>query len=248
MNSSVSWWSNFFNGLSAEVVTRLYSSEQTLREANFIQTALRLGPNDTVADVPCGDGRLSILLAKRGFRVRGLDLSEDLIGSAERSACAQDVSVEFKPGDMKALKWKEDLDGAFCFGNSFAYFDEEGNEEFLRSIYHALRAGGRFLLQTNVIAESVLTKPLSRSWYELGDILFLHAARYEPETSSLISDYQFIRGQEIEKKSAVYHVYLVRELLDLLREAGFRSLRAMANFNEDPFRLGDPSLYVLAEK
>ena len=81
------------------------------------------------------------------------------------------------------------------------------------------------MLQTNVIAESILTRPLSRTWYEMGDILFLHSARYEVETSRLISDYQFIRDQEVEKKTAVYRIYTVKAVFDLLQSVGFRGLK-----------------------
>jgi SAM-dependent methyltransferase len=245
---NTSWWSNFFTGMGAEVVSRLNHPNQTRQEADFIQKVLQLTPGATIGDVPCGDGRLLVEFAKRGFRARGIDISSDLIASAKRSASSQETSILADSGDMKQLTWVEELDGAFCFGNSFAYFDEEGNRQFLGAIYRALKSGGRFLLQTNVIAESIFTKPLSRTWYELGDILFLHVARYEPETSRLVSDYQFIRGQEIERKSAEYRIYTVRAALDLLQEVGFRSPRTMGSLDETPFKLGDPSLYIIVQK
>lgn len=248
MNSSTPWWSSFFTGLSASVVSRIANPAQTEQEAKFIAKLLQLQPAATIGDVPCGNGRLLIELAKQGFQTRGIDISQELITAAKSSASDAGVSVEVHVGDMKELEWSNELDGAYCFGNSFAYFEDEGNLQFLSAVYGALKSNARFILQTNVIAESILTKPLSRTWYELGDILFLHSARYEPENSALISDYRLSRGRQIERKSAVYRIYTVREIFALLREIGFRNLRAIGNFNEEPFKLGDPSLYIVAQK
>ena len=69
---------------------------------------------------------------------------------------------------MKELTWESELDGAFCMGNSFAYFHDAGNRQFLEKVYRALKPEKAFLLQTNLVMESILTKPLSRTWYEFG--------------------------------------------------------------------------------
>ena len=43
----------------------------------------------SVLDLACGTGSLSMLLAGRGYRVIGADLSEDMLAEAERKARAQ---------------------------------------------------------------------------------------------------------------------------------------------------------------
>ena len=42
----------------------------------------------SVLDLACGTGSLSLLLAGRGYRVIGADLSEDMLAEAERKAQA----------------------------------------------------------------------------------------------------------------------------------------------------------------
>ena len=139
---------------------------------------------------------------------------------------------------MKELTWANELDGAFCFGNSFAYFDEEGNRQFLEAVYRALKEGGRFMLQTNVIAESILTRPLSRTWYEMETSCFCIRRGMKRRPRVLISDYQFIRDQEVEKKTAVYRIYTVKAVFDLLQSVGFREPKALGSLNGDPFKWG----------
>jgi SAM-dependent methyltransferase len=55
-------------------------------------------PSD-VADIGCGTGSLSLLLAAAGHRVRGLDLSRQMLAAAERKAQAAGVAVGFDRAD-----------------------------------------------------------------------------------------------------------------------------------------------------
>jgi 2-polyprenyl-3-methyl-5-hydroxy-6-metoxy-1,4-benzoquinol methylase len=58
-----------------------------------------------VADLGCGTGSLSVLLAERGYRVRGLDLSPKMIQHAEEKARAAGVGIEFEAGDAAEPPW-----------------------------------------------------------------------------------------------------------------------------------------------
>lgn len=52
-----------------------------------------------VADLGCGTGSLSVLLAEAGYRVRGVDLADRMVGLARAKAAAAGVDVEFAVGD-----------------------------------------------------------------------------------------------------------------------------------------------------
>jgi len=243
-----SWWSTFFTGLMTDVQVKMNNPAQTLGEAEFIKATLELPRGAAIADIPSGDGRLSIALAREGYRVYGVDISADIIRVAKEAATRSEVDVDFRVQDMKSLTWSSELDGAFCFGNSFAYFDDADNALFLRGIFRALKTGGRFILQTNLIAESILTRPLTRSWYNFADILFLHSPVYDPPTARLTSEYTLVRGDLRETKKAHYRIYTLKELMVMLQSAGFRELKMFGGLGHEPFKLGDPALYVLATK
>ena len=62
----------------------------------------RVGPQDVVYDLGCGDGRVVIAAAKRfGARGVGIDLQPNLIRSAREAAAREGVSdrVEFRVGN-----------------------------------------------------------------------------------------------------------------------------------------------------
>jgi len=56
-------------------------------------------PPARVADLGCGTGTLSLLLAQRGYRVDGIDLSERMIERAEAKAASVDPAPRFEVAD-----------------------------------------------------------------------------------------------------------------------------------------------------
>src|SRR5258708_4253508 len=146
------WQANFFRGVALEFWRRAMSPEQTRAEADFLEKALRAVPNAQFLDVPCGGGRHAIELARRGYRLTGVDSSEEFLTEARTSG----LPIRWVLGDMCELPWPEEFDGAYCAGNSFAYLDHGGAGNFLAAVAGALRPGGRFVMDTGMAAESIL--------------------------------------------------------------------------------------------
>src|SRR5437868_3191629 len=131
MESSPAWWQTCFSGLTLDALRVMYSEAQTQAEADFIVQVLSPKPAARIADVPCGGGRLSLALAARGFDLTGVDLTADLVKEATQAAQERGLRAAFHQRDMRDLPWEAEFDHAFCFGNSFGYFDEPGNAAFL---------------------------------------------------------------------------------------------------------------------
>src|SRR5262245_22141359 len=60
-----------------------------------------------VLDVGCGTGVVAITAAKAGARVRGLDLTPELLERAKENARIAGVEIEFREGDAEALPYKD---------------------------------------------------------------------------------------------------------------------------------------------
>lgn len=248
MSSPSEWSKDFFTGLIVESQKLLNSDAQTQLEAEFLQKQFQLPPGSRIADIPCGNGRLSFALAAQGYTVTGVDGSDGLLQAARERAETESRPVEFLKRDMRDLPWEAELDGIFCLGNSFAYFDDDGNRRFLNAVFRSLKPGGKFILESGVIAESVLPNLVSGRWYLFGDLYFLHETRFDPITSQLTSSYTLIRNSEIEKKQAVYRVYGCRELLKLAESVGFQVKEVMGGLAGEPYKLGSPRLYLVLAK
>lgn len=250
MTHDPSWWSHFFTGLAARTLEDLYPHDQTLAEADFIEKALPGYSPARILDVPCGAGRLSLELATRGHEVEGLDICAEALERARDLARERDLAPRFVQGDMRELPYEAtSFDAIVCFGNSFAYFDDAGNRAFLVACSRALRPGGVLILDTPLVAESILAGGFPpNSFHRLGEILMLREARLEPGVSRLTTDYTFLKGAEEQRLQASYRYYLFDDLRRMLEEAGFEDPVDHGGLTDERYRAGHPALVWVARR
>ena len=242
------WWKDFFSGLAIEMWRQTCTGEQTRNEADFIQRMLGVTPPGTILDVPCGSGRLAIELATRGFTATGVDLSEPFLEVARSTAGPRALALSWRHGDMRDLPWPVSFDGAFCFGNSFGYLDDDGNALFLDAVYRVLKPKMRFLLDASSVAENVIPQIQGHTEMQIGDILFIEDNHYDHTLGRLDTEYTFVRGDLTEKKFGSHRLYTYREFQKLLSDAGFVNCRTFGSIAGEPFEFGSQGLYVLAQK
>jgi cyclopropane fatty-acyl-phospholipid synthase-like methyltransferase len=242
------WWKDFFSGLTVDMWRQVVTDDQTRSEADFIQKMLQLTPPATILDVPCGLGRLAIELASRGFTMSGVDISVEFLEEARAAANKRPLNVSWQQRDMRDLPWQMSFDGAFCFGNSFGYLDDDGNAQFLDTVYRVLRPDGRFVLDASSVAENVLPRIQEHTEMQVGDILFIEDNHYDHTLSRLDTEYTFVRVDRTEKKFGSHRIYTYRELQRLVSNAGFVNCRTFGAINEEPFRFGAQGLFIVASK
>jgi SAM-dependent methyltransferase len=246
--STPDWWRTFFSGVVVEMWLRVPTAEQTRSEVDFIEKALQLGPGSRVLDVPCGGGRHSLELAARGLRVTGVDLSEDFLNVARAGSAERSLPVAWERREMADLPWREEFDGAFCFGNSFGYLAADGNDRFLAAVARALKPGARFVLDTSMTAEGLFPTFQERRWLQFGDILFLSQAQYDPSRGRLETEYTFVRGGQADTRPASVRIFTCRELLGMFEAAGLTGCEGYGSLERGPFRLGSQRLLLVARK
>ena len=82
----------------------------------------------------------------------GIDISAGFLDEAMGNA----PEIEWVNGDMRQLPWSNRFDAAYCWGNSFGYFDHDNCQRFLEGVALALKPGGRFILESGAVSESLL--------------------------------------------------------------------------------------------
>ncbi len=119
-------------------------------ECDFIELEINRDKSTKILDVGCGTGRHAIELAKRGYRVTGIDLSEPQLAWAREKAKAQGVKVNFRRHDARALPFENEFDLAImlCEGGFPLMETDEMNFEILRNITKALNRNGKFIFTT----------------------------------------------------------------------------------------------------
>ena len=109
----------------------------------------------SVLDLACGTGSLSLLLARRGYRVIGADLSSDMLAEAEQKAQALPENRPFficQP--MQRLRLAEPVDAVICALDSLNYVTKPADcRKTFRRVYDALTPGGLFVFDINTPAK-----------------------------------------------------------------------------------------------
>jgi len=242
------WWKNFFHGVALDFWRAAIPAELTRTEADFLAKQLQLTKSAKVLDVPCGNGRLSIELAQRGFALTGVDIATEFMDEAKSRSTQIGVNVDWHTQNMRHLPWPTNFDGAFCFGNSFGFLDDEANADFLKAVSRTLKPGRRFILDAPAVAECILpTFQPSRS-IELAGIKVDIEHRYDHEQGRLFNDFTFTRDGIDDKRPSSQRAYTYRELTELLHDAGFESVAAYGSLAEEPFKLGAHRLLLVSQK
>jgi SAM-dependent methyltransferase len=215
------WWEDFFQGAAVDLWLQAASPEHNEHEAASIARALDAPEGAELLDVPCGGGRLSRVLAQRGYRVTGVDWSSAFLDHARAADDTGPGRVTWERRDMRDLPWRDRFDGAFCVGNSFGYLDDEGNAAFLRAVAAALKPGARFVLETPMILENLLGHIGDRPWWKVGDMYLLVANTYDHAAMRLDIEYTFVANGRVEVRRGSHRAYTYRELVGLIESAGF---------------------------
>jgi SAM-dependent methyltransferase len=247
MQTTAEWCRTFFSGVVTDSWKSVMTPPVTQAEADFIVRELGVAPPSRLLDAPCGNGRLALELARRGYHVTGVDLA-DYVLEGQDQARAAGLPAVLERRDMRDLPWPGAFDGAFCWGNSFGYLDDAGDAAFVRAVAAALKPGAPFLLNTGVAAECILPTLQERAWYECGNIIMLAQRRYDPGSSRLEIDYGFLRDGALERRHLSQRVYPYRELCALLSGAGFGDFEPHGGLRGEPFRLGCPGLYLVMRR
>jgi SAM-dependent methyltransferase len=242
------WWDEFFSGLWLEVQTKA-GEKRKIRDVDFIEKVLTPSVSSRILDVPCGDGRISLELARRGYKLTGVDYNKALLGIAQQRSREEELGIVWENRDMRDLPWSEEFDIALCWGGSFGYFQDTGNEEFVRAVHRVVKPGGLFFLETH-IAETLFPAFLKRDWGRVGDgdILVLEDRTYDHVGGRVDTMWTMTGEGRAEEKRSSIRVYTYRELTTLLERAGFCDLRSYGSRDLDDFRLGSPRLYIVASK
>jgi SAM-dependent methyltransferase len=238
------WFVGFHQGLAA----RFWRAAAAAMADDDMAVVRRLLPDPParVLDVPCGDGRLTTRLAAAGYEAIGVDIVASEVEHARRSAAGSDA--RFEVGDLRALPDVGQVDAIVSWGNAFGYLVPEETARSLAGMRRALRPGGRLVLESLTVAESLLVGGVepANEW-EYGGIRLAATNHYRVSESRLESDFTFTDAEgNVEHTRAAHHVHTSGEVVRLLRQAGFTDVELLGGDGHEPYAVGTPRLIAVA--
>lgn len=237
------WWRTWF-GPGYLALYDDYLAQRTASEVDELERLLGVQPPLRVLDLPCGHGRHSIELARRGYQVVGADLSSYMLGVAEQRARSAGVRVRFLERDMREAIAGERFDLVLNLFTSFGYFEGAGDDlKVAMAAAAMLRPGGRFVLEI-INGDRVVRNFQEHEWFTVGDAAVLERRSLEASSRRMTVERTVSRDGSEEVSLHTVRLYGPAEVRRLLMQAGFRKIDLYGDW--DGAAVGPNSLRVLA--
>ncbi|MDD5765127.1 MAG: class I SAM-dependent methyltransferase [Candidatus Marinimicrobia bacterium] len=143
------WYEELFENFGEKYEQESFT-KGTLGEVDFIEKEIGFNKSAKILDIGCGTGRHDIELAKRGYNVTGIDLSESMLNKARANAKTAGVLINFQQADARYLHFSSgfDLVLSVCEGAFPLMETDEMNYQILQNAARALKSGGKYILTT----------------------------------------------------------------------------------------------------
>jgi SAM-dependent methyltransferase len=143
------WYEALFDNYAKSYDSESYV-QGTVGEVDFIEKELDFNKGSRILDIGCGTGRHAIELAKRGYKVSGVDLSKSQLQRAKEKAKDAKLEIEFFQKDARKLDFKESFDMVIMIcGGGFPLMEtDEMNFKILQNAAKALKNNGKFIFTT----------------------------------------------------------------------------------------------------
>src|SRR5438067_8294928 len=197
-----------------------------------------------ILDVPCGQGRHAIELARRGYDVTGVDLSPYLLDVAKARAETAGVEVRWLEGDMRRRVFGQTFVLVLNLFTSFGYFLEEADDRLVVQAAAAmLEPRGRFLLEV-INGERVMGHFVEREWFTVGQVAVMERRSLDRSARRMIVERTVSRPAGDEVNVHAVRLYDAPELESVLRDCGFDRVDLYGDWDGGPVTA--ESLRVLA--
>lgn len=206
----------------------------------------------SVVDLACGTGSVTAILARMGYPVLGIDMSEEMLTEAAMKTMDLNPMPRFVCQKLQELKLPRAVDMAVCALDSLDYItDPEDCKEAIRRIYKALNPGGIFIFDVNT-PEKLCAMDGQVFLDEDEDVYCVWRGEFEEETN--ICTYWmdlFQRQGKVWNRSYEEHreyAYSEEQLRGYLKEAGFTHIEVYADRKFESPAEGEQRIYFKARK
>jgi len=215
----------------------LYSEKDYKKESDVLEEIFRLYARTkprSILDAGCGTGSHSIELARRGYRLTGVDASEPMINVAQEKAKAWGVPIDFQVFDLKELSLPKKFDACICMFAAIGYLTSTNDLiRALKKIRSHLHAGGIFVTDFWYGPAVLTIRPSSRTKIvERNGIRLIRTVspKLEIDNHTCTSEYYLLALKERDLIDEIREVHVMRfffpqEFEHYLSESGFELVK-----------------------
>ena len=144
----------------------VYQDKDYKAECDFLQSIFSKyfsKPVRTILDLGCGTGGHALILAEKGYKVAGVDLSREMLEVARKKAKERRLNIEFIQGDIRNMGLNQKFDAVISM---FAVISYQITNEDLMSVFKTasrhLKKNGLFIFDAWFGPAVLIQKPSDR--------------------------------------------------------------------------------------
>jgi len=196
---------------------------------------IKLNSPPKVLDLCCGFGRISAELARRGFYVTGVDITESYLCTAREDALYENLDIEYINADAREFKKPQYFDTVVNLYISIGYFSDQ-NDDFslVKNAYESLKDGGSFIVET--LGKEIAVRDFTEGeWFERAGFTVLTQYESLDSWNFLKNRWILIKDGKRIEKTFTQRLYSASELRELLYKAGFGKVEIYGDWDECPY-------------
>lgn len=200
-----------------------------------------------VLDLACGPGRHSIELAKKGFRVTGVDHSPFLLAKARERAGDAGVEIEWVEEDMRSFQRPGVFDLVINMYTAFGYFDDKAEDlQVLKRIHANLVQGGALVMDMGGKEWLARHFEATSSRRAEDGSLVINRREIFDDWTRIRNEWILISSEGVKSFEFHHTIYSGQELRDRLEEAGFESVGLYGDLEGNPYGIDAKRLVAMA--
>ncbi len=213
-----------------------------------------------IIELGCGSGRISVPLAREGYRVACLDISPEYV--EEALEYARSMGVEERVEGIVGDAWRVDelveegYNAALIVWTTLIGYrgSPEADVELLSRIRRVTAPNGKLFILKQTDRDLVVTRNaqcrMEAVTSDLGSLLVIERPRFDPVTSMLENTWTYYRktGDELKllgKAGFRMRIYTVTELVEIASKAGWRLEALYGDLTQGPYIPGKTSINMV---
>lgn len=241
---------NFYNNVRR-------TKSDTSIETEFIINKLRIKNNSSILDLGCGDGRNSIDLANKGYKVIGIDLNQYSIEQGNKLISNQKIqNIELFHKDILEINYNEDFNNIIMIFNHFSNFNSFDALKVLKRVEKSLTKDGKLLIE--ISSESFLESlNNTQEWFFTDNWLsgnypqlVLVQNEYNTKNKLHIRKDHCINIKDLSYKGYIQksYSYSPEKIHDILKKSNLKLIQIYGDWVGKPFEENDDYMIITAQK
>jgi ubiquinone/menaquinone biosynthesis C-methylase UbiE len=201
-----------------------------------------------IIDLACGTGRATIPLARKGYKLIGVDLHKGMLNEARKKTSNLNLQIDWITQDCSKLDLNVKSKLIYSVGNSFQHFlTNDAQDGLLMSVNRHLETKGIFIFGTRFPSAEELFQPSKEEYWKTyidtetqNKVDVYTICSYDPlnqvQHNTTIRKFKNMHEEVInEVRTSISLRYVFpKEMERILTVHGFEIINVYADWNETP--------------